>query len=54
MNYISELIDLAHDVLSELERINTIMEPNEFEKDYVNNLEKAYELFSEAKDLIYG
>jgi hypothetical protein len=54
MNYINELIDLAHDILSELERINAIIEPDEYEKDYANNLEKAYELLSETKDLIYG
>lgn len=52
MANIEELIQLADDISMELERVNGMMEPYEYESYYVDNLDRAYELLSEVKDLI--
>jgi hypothetical protein len=54
MNDICKLIDLTSDILAELNRVNDTIEPEEYEDYYVDNLERAYEMLSEVKDLIYG
>ena len=54
MESINQLIDLASDILVELNRVNDTIEGKEYEDYYVDNLERAYEMLSEVKGLIYG
>ena len=52
MKKIEQLKNLADLISSELERVDTIMDPDEYEPWFEENLDQAYELLSEVKDLI--
>lgn len=52
MNEIESLKNLVDLISSELERIDTVMEPEEYEPWFEDNLDQAHDLLSEVKDLI--
>lgn len=52
MKKIESLKNLANLISSELERIDTVMEPEEYEPWFEENLDQAHDLLSEVKDLI--
>lgn len=52
MKKIELLKNLADLISSELDRIDTIMDPEEYEPWFKKNLDQAHDLLSEVKDLI--
>lgn len=52
MNTIESLKNLVDLISCELERIDTVMEPEEYEPWFEDNLDQALDLLSEVKDLI--
>lgn len=50
---IENLISLVEEISLELARIRDIIEPEEYEPWFQDNLEQAHGLLSEVKDLIF-
>lgn len=51
---VENLISICEDIEMELSRLRNVMEEDEFEDWYEDNLDEAYEKLCDAKDLIYG
>lgn len=49
---VENLTSIVEEISIELARISEIMEPEEYEPWFQDNLEQAYDLLSEVKDLI--
>ena len=50
--YIDTLIDLATDIVATLNYVRDNIEPDEYEKHYLSNLEEAYDLLKDVSDLV--
>ena len=51
---IENLISIVEEISLELTRIKDTIEPEEYEPWFQDNLEQAYDLLSDVKDLIGG
>ena len=51
---VENLISICEDIEMELSRLRDVMEEDEFEDWYGDNLDEAYDKLCDAKDLIYG
>ena len=54
LDKVENLISICEDIEMELSRLRNVMEEDEFEDWYEDNLDEAYEKLCDAKDLIYG
>ena len=51
---VENLISICEDIEMELSRLRDVMEEDEFEDWYRDNLDEAYDKLCDAKDLICG